>query len=83
MRLKKLEKNETNLINLHARTRKAKVKTMIIVELCNFNSSKYQMSGPLMEKMKIAVNYNSTNNHSLNRFFCEKILFSPALYFSS
>ena len=56
MWLKNLEKNELNLINLHARTRNAKVKTMIIVELCNFNSSKYQMSGPLMEKMKIAVN---------------------------
>ena len=24
--------------------------------------SKYHLSGPLMEKMKLAVNYNSTNN---------------------
>ena len=39
MWLKNLEKNETNLINLHARTRNRKVKTMITVELCNFNNS--------------------------------------------
>ena len=36
-----LEKSETNLKNLHALKRNAKVKTMITVGLCNFNSLFY------------------------------------------